>query len=114
MRELAERVGINHGTLSVLERGMTEPTLTTVVNIARTLEMNIECLLAVHPREEPLQEVPADVLGYVRDPATWAYVRALGKYVAGPKTAARAGRLLYKLADITCRATSEPDHREFG
>lgn len=96
--ELAARAGINNGTLSVLERGITEPTLATVVAIARELGVDLESLVLSGVQPAPLGDIPSDVLGYARHPKAWPYIRAIGTYLTGTTTEARAARLLYKVA----------------
>lgn len=113
MCELARRVGINNGTLSVLERGITEPTISTIANIAKELQVDLETLVQLNSLATPLPRgvkfpecpqtplVPSDIQRYIRNPRTWPYVRAVGKYLAGPPTEARSGRLLYDVARWT-------------
>jgi transcriptional regulator with XRE-family HTH domain len=115
LAELARRVGINNGTLSVLERGLTEPTISTIANIARELHVDLDALVQLNLHDDQLSqvlqtdEIPPDIRGHVRNRRTWPYIRALGKYVNGPATPQRVGRLLYELAKHAQAAIDESE-----
>lgn len=100
LKDLSELSGVSGGSLSVLERGLTEPMLFTVVALSRALEVDLEDLVDAPKQAASSTAIPPDILDYARRQEMWPYVRAIGRYVEGERSPERASRLLYKLKDL--------------